>query len=63
MVAPVAEAKSSKPLAKRVPIVVKIEGAKEVAITGDFTGWKEDGIKLVKIPTGEWRTRNKPVHG
>jgi 1,4-alpha-glucan branching enzyme len=55
MAAPVVEAKS-KPLTRRVPIVVKIQGAKEVAVTGDFTGWKEDGIKLIKATTGEWRT-------
>ena len=56
MAAPVVVATSKKPLARRVPIVVKMEGAKEVRITGDFSSWKEDGIKLEKTPAGEWRT-------
>ncbi len=51
---PVMEARKST--ARRVPIVVKREDAKEVTITGDFTSWKEDGFKLTKTPTGEWRT-------
>lgn len=45
MVAPMV-ARSKKPLARRVPLVVKIEGATEVKVTGDFNSWKEDGIKL-----------------
>ena len=56
MVAPIVPARTQKPLSKRVPITVKMEGAKKVAITGDFSGWKEDGIKLERTPAGEWRT-------
>jgi len=56
MAAPVADSKGKQTLAKQVPFVVKLEGAKEVAVTGDFSNWKEEGIKLLKLPTGEWRT-------
>lgn len=56
MAVPTVVANAKKTVARRVPIVVKFDGAKEVAITGDFIGWKEDGIKLVKTPTGEWRS-------
>lgn len=47
---------SLKSAKRRVPLVVQgIEG-KEVAVTGDFTGWSEDGIRLTRDPNGEWRT-------
>lgn len=40
---------------KRVPLVIQgIEG-KDVAVTGDFTGWSEDGVRLTRGPNSEWR--------
>ena len=39
---------------KRVPIVVKLTGAREVVLTGDFTGWAKDKIRLVPSAPGEW---------
>ena len=54
--APGTEARPKKGPTRKVDVVVRIKGAKNVAITGDFTGWREDGIRLVKAPSGEWRT-------
>ena len=60
MAIPTVEANVQKKVARRLPIVVKIEGAKEVAITGDFMGWKETGIKLSRSPAGEWLSGPAP---
>lgn len=51
------ERKSSPTASKReVPIVVRAKGASEVAVTGDFTQWSKEGIRLRKGPNDEWRT-------
>jgi 1,4-alpha-glucan branching enzyme len=34
--------------------VVKIESAKDVAVTGDFTQWSAEGVRLHQIQKGEW---------
>jgi hypothetical protein len=39
---------------KRVPIVVKLDGAREVVLTGDFTGWAKDKVRLFPSGPGEW---------
>jgi len=39
---------------KRVPIVVKLDGAREVVLTGDFTGWSKDRVRLFPSGPGEW---------
>jgi len=41
---------------RRVPIVVKDVIAEEVRITGDFTDWLKDGIRLSHNGKNEWRT-------
>ena len=42
--------------AKRVPIEVKADGAKVVAITGDFNRWAKDRTLLTHNGNGTWRT-------
>src|SRR5947207_10613236 len=39
---------------KQVPLRVRAEGAKEVVITGDFTQWSKDKIRLTPASGGEW---------
>ena len=39
---------------KRVPFVVKVDGAQEVVLTGDFTGWAKDKVRLFPSGPGEW---------
>ena len=46
--------KSAKPVHKRIKFVFRHDHAKDVVITGDFTGWTKDGIRLTKGPKGEW---------
>lgn len=41
---------------KRVPIVVKLAGARDVVLTGDFTGWARDRVQLLPAGPGEWGT-------
>jgi 1,4-alpha-glucan branching enzyme len=43
-----------KPAALRVPFMTKVEGAKEVVLTGDFTNWSRDKIRLHPMGEGEW---------
>jgi len=41
---------------RRVTIVVRAPEAKDVRITGDFTRWAEQGIRLSSDGRGHWRT-------
>jgi 1,4-alpha-glucan branching enzyme len=41
---------------RMVPFVIKGVDAKRVSVTGDFSGWSEDGIRLVRGREGEWQT-------
>lgn len=50
------EQAARKSAKKRVPFVVRGIEAKEVSVTGDFTGWSEDGIRLAKGTNGDWQT-------
>lgn len=47
--------KTGKAKRKSVPFVVKGIEAREVAVTGDFTEWSADGIRLDPGTDGEWR--------
>lgn len=40
---------------KRISFVARVESAKAVSVTGDFTGWSEKGIPLSKGPDGNWQ--------
>lgn len=48
--------RKSKKSARRVPFEVRAAGAREVIVTGDFSAWKEDGIRLKKEGDGLWTT-------
>lgn len=48
--------KRPKSSQKRVEFVARIEGAKTVSVTGDFTGWSEEGIRLSQGANGDWQT-------
>jgi len=39
---------------KKVPLRVRAEGAKEVILTGDFTQWAKDKVRLTPAASGEW---------
>jgi len=41
---------------KKIPLRVKAVGAKEVVLTGDFTQWAKDKIRLTPATGGEWIT-------
>ena len=51
----VAVAPAPNPL-KQIPLRVKVDGAKEVVLTGDFTQWAKDKIRLTPLSGGEWIT-------
>lgn len=53
----------SKPAAKRIPFAVKANGAREVVLTGDFTGWARDKVRLAPLSPGEWGTQLELVPG
>jgi len=39
---------------KTIPFVVKLEGAREVVLTGEFTGWSKEKVRLTPAGPGEW---------
>lgn len=41
---------------RRVPVVVTLEAAQEVVLTGDFTEWALDRVRLEKGEGSQWRT-------
>jgi hypothetical protein len=43
-------------LTKKVPLVVRISGAKKVTVTGEFSRWTKDGIPLRTVSTDKWET-------
>jgi hypothetical protein len=45
---------SRRPKKKKIPVVVRLDGAREVILTGDFTGWAVDQIRLAPAGPGEW---------
>ncbi len=48
-------AKPAAPSAtRRVPFVVEAPDAEEVILTGDFTAWSKEGIRLKLGRNGEW---------
>jgi hypothetical protein len=51
-----APAAPALPALKKVPLRIRAEGAKEVVITGDFTQWAKDKIRLTPAAGGEWIT-------
>ena len=44
------------PAVKKVPLRIRAEGAKEVVVTGDFTQWSKEKIRLTPAAGGEWIT-------
>jgi 1,4-alpha-glucan branching enzyme len=40
---------------KQVSFVARVGEAGDVRVTGDFTGWSEEGIPLAKRAGGEWQ--------
>ena len=47
---------AAKQTTRRVPIIVKETIAEEVRVTGDFSDWVKDGVRLSHDGNGEWRT-------
>jgi 1,4-alpha-glucan branching enzyme len=45
-----------KSTARRAPFTTKVQGAKEVVLTGDFTDWAKDKIRLLPAGDGKWNT-------
>ncbi|HEX7896880.1 MAG TPA: isoamylase early set domain-containing protein [Planctomycetota bacterium] len=39
---------------KKVTLGIKAPDAREVLLTGDFTDWDKDGIRLARRANGEW---------
>jgi hypothetical protein len=46
---------AKKTAKRRVPFVVKGIEARLIAVTGDFTGWSAEGIRLDRGGNGEWQ--------
>lgn len=48
--------RAKTPETKRVPLTARVDGAKSVSVTGEFTGWSEEGIALARGVEGTWQT-------
>jgi len=46
--------RATKRSPKRFDFFARIDGVQEVAISGDFTNWTEEGIRLTQDAPGEW---------
>jgi 1,4-alpha-glucan branching enzyme len=45
----------AKPAPRRATtLAVKLDGAREVLVTGDFTQWSAEGLRLREVRQGEW---------
>lgn len=42
------------PARRPTVLSVKLDGAREVSVTGDFTQWSADGLRLQETRKGEW---------
>lgn len=47
---------SRKPMYRSIRFSATVPGAKEVIVTGDFTGWTKEGVRLVHRGSGQWET-------
>jgi hypothetical protein len=47
---------SAKKIVRKIPFSITVEKAREVVLTGDFTGWSTSGIKLTPGEKSEWQT-------
>jgi 1,4-alpha-glucan branching enzyme len=56
MTTPKPEPQGAKPMHKRISFILRHDHAKDVVITGDFTGWTEGGVRLTRNAKGEWQT-------
>jgi len=45
---------SKQPARKVIAIKTRIGEAREVVLTGDFSGWAKDKVRLTKAGNGEW---------
>ena len=45
---------SKKPGRKLVTLSARVNKARDVVLTGDFTGWAKDKVRLTKAPNGDW---------
>jgi 1,4-alpha-glucan branching enzyme len=46
--------RAEAPALRRVPFIVKVDHANEVVLTGDFTNWAAQGVRLIKGSEGNW---------
>lgn len=50
-----AQKTSIKERTRRVTLVTRLANAKEVVVTGDFTDWSKDRLKMSRAADGEWK--------
>ena len=44
-----------KAVRKQIMFVAKLKDAKQVVVTGDFTRWSKEQVRMAKGPNGEWQ--------
>ena len=56
-------ANRSKADLRKVPFTARIEGAREVVVTGDFTQWAPNRVRLTYAGDGEWQAELRLARG
>lgn len=54
MAKPEGTRQTRKPVRKQVALKIRVGDAREVVLTGDFTEWAKDRIRLTKAADGDW---------
>ncbi len=55
--------KPRKPVYRDVAFAVRLDHAREVLVTGDFTAWSRDGLRLTSGGPGSWGATLKLAPG
>ncbi len=48
--------RSRKPSPRDVAFAVRLDGARDVVVTGDFSSWSREGFRLLPAGDGTWGT-------
>jgi hypothetical protein len=54
---------SAAPSSRSVFLVTKIAGAREVIVTGEFTGWAKDRVRMRRTKPEEWHAELRLAPG
>ena len=60
---PASTKKPRKPVDRDIAFAIQWDNAREVVVTGDFTAWSREGLRLTSGGSGRWGTTLKLAPG